>query len=240
MVKCIYCGNKKAKRRCPGLNGDICSFCCGQYRGKAINCTNNCSFINSNQTYYIQKNREDFLKQRAYLYKNAHKKDKKVGLDFIGFIDFLLYKHFYNKPDTKDFEALSLLDSLRRRLSPIELVVQYESLQVRAIFEEMDKFLNDTMLDSTNALDIIDSFISNANEFVGGNTDSNIYIRQLFSLLETENPALCRYVKEGYADKGQVIIPHAHLYTGEESNHGEEGEEGRHGEEGEARRIIIP
>lgn len=231
MVKCIYCGHKKAKRRCPGLNGDICSLCCGQYRGKSINCTNSCSFIDNNQSYYVQKNKKEFLKQRAGLYKKVHKGYKKAGLDFIGFIDFLLYKHFYNKPNTEDFEALSLLDSLRKRLSPIELVVPYESPQLRAIFEEMDKFLKNAMLDDTNALDIIDSFINNVNEFVVGQTGSDTYLRQLFVILEDTDPELCGYVKAKYTDKGQVIIPHAHLYAHEESNYGEEEE---------ARRIIIP
>ena len=41
MNKCNICG-KKGRRLCPGINGIICSVCCGSKRNSEITCTSNC------------------------------------------------------------------------------------------------------------------------------------------------------------------------------------------------------
>ena len=44
MAKCVHCGQRKGKRRCPALDGDICTLCCGTGRGQTIECPETCVF----------------------------------------------------------------------------------------------------------------------------------------------------------------------------------------------------
>ncbi len=41
-MKCVHCGQRKGKRRCPALGGDICPQCCGEHRLKTIACPPDC------------------------------------------------------------------------------------------------------------------------------------------------------------------------------------------------------
>ncbi len=45
MAKCSHCGQRKGKRTCPALVGDICSPCCGKHRGREIDCPEDCRFL---------------------------------------------------------------------------------------------------------------------------------------------------------------------------------------------------
>lgn len=42
---CKVCGKNRAKRRCPALNGDICSACCGSQREVSIDCPLDCFYL---------------------------------------------------------------------------------------------------------------------------------------------------------------------------------------------------
>lgn len=51
MAKCIKCKQKKAKRFCKALGGEICSLCCGLLRNKEIHCPPGCSFLAQHRPY---------------------------------------------------------------------------------------------------------------------------------------------------------------------------------------------
>ncbi len=44
MAKCVRCRQRKAKRRCPVLAGDLCPLCCGQHRNRDIPCPAGCPY----------------------------------------------------------------------------------------------------------------------------------------------------------------------------------------------------
>jgi len=54
-MKCISCGNRKAKRYCPALRASICPVCCGEKRGVEINCPLDCM-------YYVEGQKHQQLK----------------------------------------------------------------------------------------------------------------------------------------------------------------------------------
>src|SRR5215207_2698524 len=45
MAACVYCSNRKGKRNCPALGGDICQLCCGKHRLAAIACPADCRWL---------------------------------------------------------------------------------------------------------------------------------------------------------------------------------------------------
>jgi hypothetical protein len=44
-VNCVICNIRKPRRHCPGVNGDICSICCGTEREQSIDCPLECAFL---------------------------------------------------------------------------------------------------------------------------------------------------------------------------------------------------
>ncbi len=46
-MTCPLCGQRKAKRHCPGLNRQLCAVCCGTKRGVEIQCPSDCVYLTS-------------------------------------------------------------------------------------------------------------------------------------------------------------------------------------------------
>lgn len=44
-MACAICGVRKPKRFCPGVNGDICTICCGTEREVTVHCPLDCVFL---------------------------------------------------------------------------------------------------------------------------------------------------------------------------------------------------
>ncbi len=46
-MNCPLCGKRKARRACPALRSDICSFCCGTKRLTEIQCPEDCPYLSA-------------------------------------------------------------------------------------------------------------------------------------------------------------------------------------------------
>ena len=44
-ILCKICGNRRARRACPAVNGDICSICCGTEREVSLSCPLDCEYL---------------------------------------------------------------------------------------------------------------------------------------------------------------------------------------------------
>jgi hypothetical protein len=44
-MKCKICDTRKPRRHCPGINGEICSICCGNEREVTISCPLDCPYL---------------------------------------------------------------------------------------------------------------------------------------------------------------------------------------------------
>jgi hypothetical protein len=44
-MKCKICETRKPRRHCPGVNGEICSLCCGNEREVTISCPLECAYL---------------------------------------------------------------------------------------------------------------------------------------------------------------------------------------------------
>jgi hypothetical protein len=45
VMKCPICDTRKPRRHCPGVNGEICSICCGNEREVSISCPLECPYL---------------------------------------------------------------------------------------------------------------------------------------------------------------------------------------------------
>ncbi len=48
---CAICGKRKPKRFCPGVNGDICTLCCGTEREVTVQCPLQCIYLIESRQY---------------------------------------------------------------------------------------------------------------------------------------------------------------------------------------------
>jgi hypothetical protein len=44
-ILCKLCGKRRARRRCPAVQGDICAICCGTEREVSLSCPLECDFL---------------------------------------------------------------------------------------------------------------------------------------------------------------------------------------------------
>lgn len=44
-ILCKLCGKRRARRRCPAVQGDICTICCGTEREVSLSCPLECEFL---------------------------------------------------------------------------------------------------------------------------------------------------------------------------------------------------
>src|ERR1035441_9849481 len=44
-MECAICQTRRPRRYCPGVRGDIFSFCCGTERGVTVDCPLDCEFL---------------------------------------------------------------------------------------------------------------------------------------------------------------------------------------------------
>lgn len=44
-VSCKICSKRRAKRHCPGINGEICAVCCGTERENTVDCPLDCEHL---------------------------------------------------------------------------------------------------------------------------------------------------------------------------------------------------
>ena len=44
-MACALCKTRREKRHCPGIQGDICTVCCGTQREESIDCPMDCEHL---------------------------------------------------------------------------------------------------------------------------------------------------------------------------------------------------
>ena len=52
---CAICHQRKAKRHCPGVQGEICAQCCGTEREVTVDCPFECSYLREARRYEAEK-----------------------------------------------------------------------------------------------------------------------------------------------------------------------------------------
>ena len=50
-VRCKLCEKKRARRHCPGVEGEICPVCCGTERENTIDCPLDCEHLREARQY---------------------------------------------------------------------------------------------------------------------------------------------------------------------------------------------
>ncbi len=122
MPLCVYCSKRAGKRSCPALGGWICSICCGQHRGIAINCPISCKYLKTHETYHRARLAEEFHALWVEKTEPLYKTGKERLIEFISLVEMLIYQYYRERVLGTDRDILEAVESLKRRFGPVMIV----------------------------------------------------------------------------------------------------------------------
>lgn len=122
---CRICNTRRARRRCPGIHGDICAVCCGNQREVNIFCPLDCQYLREARLHE---------KPPALDLKNLPNSDIRVDEQFLRdreelvfFCTFTLADAALRTPGAVDSDVQAALDALIRTRRTSESGLVYET-----------------------------------------------------------------------------------------------------------------
>jgi hypothetical protein len=125
-VNCVICGIRKPRRHCPGVNGDICTICCGTEREQSVDCPLDCTYLQDahaherppeldaatlpNQDIQIT---EDFLRVNEIL---------------MAFLAMSIFEGALKSPGATDWDVREALEALVKTYRTLQAGLYYETL----------------------------------------------------------------------------------------------------------------
>lgn len=147
-MKCISCYQRKGKRACPGLEGMICTKCCGTKRGAEIMCTRVCAHLPKAETYHNQKKELKELKDRVRQIEPPEETEFSNEQVKVITMCHLAILHFYYEegPELVDkdvHEAMELLiKNCRTRQTGLIYEQRADRAVVQALMSKLDEMIN--------------------------------------------------------------------------------------------------
>lgn len=144
-MNCVICQIRKPRRHCPGVNGDICSICCGTEREQSIDCPLECVYLHDaheherppeldpaaipNQDIVVD---EEFLRANEVL---------------MALISIALFEGAVKNTGTTDYDVREALETLVQTYRTLESGILYEpatpNLYAAAIVDSVKEKLAD-------------------------------------------------------------------------------------------------
>ena len=125
-MNCVICNVRKPRRHCPGVNGDICSLCCGTEREQSIDCPLDCAFLQDAHEH----ERPPELDPAA-----IPNQDIEVSEEFLrahevimAFIAMGLYEGAIKQPGATDWDIRDALEALVKTYRTAQSGLIYESV----------------------------------------------------------------------------------------------------------------
>ena len=127
--KCIVCGRRMGKRRCLGIQGAICSQCCGSERRKTIDCPSDCTYLNTGEEYFN-------LRNILRIVKNSFNGDAEPDVfldqqvvDIVSPLEWHFVTNFYNDKAYSDDDIFKALAKLYHNLDNPENILRLSDFE---------------------------------------------------------------------------------------------------------------
>jgi hypothetical protein len=205
MAKCVYCHQKKGKRSCPALRGEICTGCCGEHRTKEIRCPEDCRYLASHESYQRERTGELFAQQWGAFEELSARKWGEKGRRFAVFLTLTLYRHFVGSPAATDAEALAGLGFLRKKLSPIHMPQTLSTPFGDLLAKETESFLKQVPIDAASRSDLLEDYLKMLSDFSGGEVASNRLLRGVVGFVQRFFPQAAEAVRKESESAGRIV-----------------------------------
>jgi hypothetical protein len=205
MAKCVYCHQRKGKRSCPALGGEICTTCCGEHRGKEIRCPNDCVYFIPHEAYQRERAGELFAQQWRQFHAMAERRWGENGPRLALFLTLTLYQHFVDQPSPSDSEALAGIALLRQRLSPIHLPGVQSTPFGDLLMKETEAFLKQVPIDSATRADCLEAYLKMLADFSGSEIASNQALRGVIGFVQKYFPDAVKAMTTEKTPPGRIV-----------------------------------
>jgi hypothetical protein len=144
-ILCKLCGKRRARRRCPAVQGDICTICCGTEREVSLSCPLECEFL-----------QEAHRREKPVLVDEKELSDPDVQIteEFLREHEELLLFCMVSVVDAAlrtasatDADALEALGALIKTYRTAESGLLYETRPVNTIAASVQRALAESLAD---------------------------------------------------------------------------------------------
>jgi hypothetical protein len=130
-MSCVICAVRRPKRHCPGVNGEICSICCGVEREVTVSCPLDCPYLQDSRRHE---------KSAASDPENLPDRDIRVSDEFLHDHSELLMsvaaivaEAALETPGVVDSDVRDALAALVRTYRSLKAGIYYETLPTNAL-----------------------------------------------------------------------------------------------------------
>jgi hypothetical protein len=145
---CAICGKRKAKRHCPGVNGEICALCCGTERENTVTCPLDCAYLAEGHRYEWERNGGRQLTEVPHAKYEITDNFLYHNEALVGALAATLLKRALELPAIRDSDLAEALNALVRTRETLASGLYYDSVPTapvpEALFRETQKFLEET------------------------------------------------------------------------------------------------
>jgi len=138
---CAICENRRPRRFCPGVRGDICTICCGTEREVTVACPLDCEFLQESRKHELpvpvdaeQIPNRDIRVSEQFLEQNA---------DRLFFLGKALAGAARDTPGAVDFDVREALDGLAKTYRTLASGVYYESIPTNPLAANIFRMVQD-------------------------------------------------------------------------------------------------
>ncbi|MCI2425369.1 hypothetical protein LM599_05150 [Candidatus Acetothermia bacterium] len=134
ITHCLWCKERKGRRRCPTLAGPICSRCCGENRLLRFDCLSNCAFLVHHEE--LQQERECQRYQAEWSKVNRTEKDDTIHQSCF-YITYLLYQASKEIRRLTDDDVINTVEFLITQVSPIIIIARVPSQLSKLLWNKL-------------------------------------------------------------------------------------------------------
>jgi AcrR family transcriptional regulator len=142
-MACAICTIRRPKRYCPGVNGDICSICCGTEREATVSCPLDCPYLQEARKHDrplpVDENE---IPNREIRISEQFLAEHEGLLSVIG---QTVYSSALSIPGAVDFDVREALSALIRTYRTLESGLYYESLPENAVAAQIFRQLQEAV-----------------------------------------------------------------------------------------------
>jgi hypothetical protein len=125
-VNCVICNIRKARRHCPGVNGEICSICCGTEREQSVDCPLDCAFLRDAHEHERLPEldpatipNQDISVTEEFLHNNEV---------LLAFLSMAVFDGALKSPGITDYDVREALDALVKTYRTLQSGLVYETV----------------------------------------------------------------------------------------------------------------
>ena len=130
-MACAICDTRRPRRFCPGVGGNICSWCCGNEREVTVDCPLDCEYLQEARKHEkpvpieaSEVPNRDIPLTEKFLHDNE---------ELLAFLSAAILRTMMETPGVIDFDVREALEGLIRTYRTLQSGVYYESRPVNPI-----------------------------------------------------------------------------------------------------------